>query len=182
MSSFTDRSREHATLASLIALFVVGLLFLSTDRATAQMETRYGGGLQMMGSSVVKSAGPGVHLRTSFPMNLDFSLAVGATVTGFLFEGSAQSSYALDPEVSLIVTLPDPSNSSPYFLGGAGAHLPIGAKNRYGDVVAGPTFHFGIGNVWQLTTTSLYVEFAPTLFFRRDQTAVLFPLRGGVIF
>ena len=135
----------------------------------------------MMGSTVVESVGTGVHFRTSFPMNRDLSLAVGTTLTGFLFQGQEEAVYAFDPEASLIVTLPDPSNSSPYFLGGAGLHVPIGAE-RYEGVGAGPTFHLGLGKVWQQGATSLYVEIAPTLFFRRERTAILFPLRGGLIF
>jgi len=141
----------------------------------------------MMGSTVVESVGPGLHVRTSFPMNEDLSLALGTTLTGFLFEGQARTGYAVDPELTLIVTMPDPSNSSIYFLGGAGGHFPIGEnryKNRDGDmdVTAGPTFHLGLGKVWQLGATSLYVELSPTLFFRRERTAVLLPLRGGIIF
>jgi hypothetical protein len=36
--------------------------------------------------------------------------------------------------------------------------------------------------VWQLESISLYVELAPTLFFRRERSDVMVPLRGGVIF
>jgi hypothetical protein len=161
-----------------LALLVACLLSLG-DRAVAQ--TRYGGGLQMMGSTVVESVGPGVHFRTSFPMNQDLSLAVGTTVTSFLFEGQDRAGYAFDPELSLIVTMPSSSNSSPYFLGGGGAHVPIGA-DRYKDVTTGPTFHLGLGKVWQRGATSLYIELSPTLFFRRERTALLLPLRGGIIF
>lgn len=135
-----------------------------------------------MGSTVVKSAGPGLHVRTSFPMNRDFSFALGTTLTGFFHRGRTQAVYAFSPEASLIVTLPDPSNSSPYFLGGLGGHVPIGEGDRYEGVVAGPTFHLGLGKVWAQNTTSLYLELAPTLFFRRERTAVLLPLRGGLIF
>lgn len=135
----------------------------------------------MMGSTVVESVGPGLHLRTSFAMNKDLSLAVGGTFTGFLFEGQGRAGYAFDPELTLIVTMPDPSNSSPYFLGGAGGHFPIGA-DRYEGVGTGPTFHLGLGKVWQQGATSLYIELAPTLFFRQERTSVLLPLRGGIIF
>lgn len=168
--------RRHA-----VTCIVAVLLLFGETPTQAQFDNRYGGGLQMMGSTVTQSAGPGLHLRTSFPMNRELSLAVGTALTGFVLRGEDESGYALDPEVSLVVTLPDPSSSSTYFLGGAGAHIPIGS-NRYEDVVAGPTFHLGIGKVWQLGATSLYMELAPTLFFRRERTAVLMPLRGGIIF
>lgn len=179
---------ERTSPRCLLTLFVIGLLLLGGGRAEAQMSPRIGGGLQMMGSTVLQSAGPGLHLRTSFPMNRDFSLAVGGTVTGF-FKENAPAAYALSPEASLIVTMPNPSSRSLYFLGGGGAHIPVGderydADNVAGDenVVAGPTFHLGFGWVWQQTSTSLYVEVAPTLFFRLDRTEGTLPVRGGIIF
>jgi len=50
------------------------------------------------------------------------------------------------------------------------------------EVKSGPTFHIGLGHVWQLEAISLYVELAPTLFFRRERSDVVAPLRGGIIF
>lgn len=152
--------------------------------ANAQIQTssRIGGGIHFQGSTALGSAGPGVHLRASFPMNYELSFAVGTTFTGFVLKGSAESAYSLDTEASLIVTLPNPSRSSTYLLGGVGYHMPIGGGTRYDGVVGGPTFHGGIGKVWQLDQTSVYVELAPTMFFRRDRTDVLLPLRGGIIF
>lgn len=142
-----------------------------------------------MGSTAAKGFGPAIHFRTSFPMNREFSLGLGGALTGFFFGGGKKGAYALDTEASLIVTLPNPSRRSLYVLGGAGYHVPMG--DRYADPAAvsgdlevgrGPTFHLGLGNVWKLQSVSLYVELAPTLFFRRERADALVPLRGGVIF
>lgn len=169
----------------LVFCLVLGL----AGGGDACSQTRFGSGLQVVGSTAAKDIGPGLHLRTSIPINREFSLGLGGTFTGFLFEGAEQGAYALDVDASIIVTWPNPTPRSLYMLGGAGYHLPMG--DRYEDPSAitgglqaksGPTFHGGLGQVWQLGTISLYVELAPTLFFRRERTDVLVPLRGGIIF
>lgn len=153
----------------------------------ANAQNRYGGGLQVTGSTAAQGIGPAFHFRTSFPVNRDFSVGVGGTFTGFVFE--EKTAYAFDTEASLIVTLPNPSRRSLYFLGGVGYHAPMGAHYDAPSAVSGdvnveqgPTFHTGLGSVWRLTSTSLYLEFSPTLFFRRERSDVLLPLRIGVIF
>ncbi|MFB6273681.1 MAG: hypothetical protein ABEL51_12380 [Salinibacter sp.] len=87
------------------------------------------------------------------------------------------------------MTLPNPTRSSLYLLGGVGYHMPFGS--RYADptavsgkleVKSGPTFRVGLGKVWQFRVLSLYVELVPSLFFRRDRSDLLLPLRGGLIF
>ena len=153
----------------------------------AHAQNRYGGGLQVTGSTAAQGIGPALHFRTSFPMNRDFSLGLGGTLTGFFFE--EETAYALDTEASLIVTLPNPSRRSFYVLGGVGYHVPIGGHYDVPSAVSGdatvgqgPTFHAGLGSVWQLTSTSLYLECSPTLFFRKERSDVLVPLRIGLIF
>ena len=169
-------------------VFILGLLLWGGGAATGDAQPRYGGGLQLMGSTVVQGVGPGLHVRGSVPINHEFSLGGGATVT-WLAGGTEGGAYALDLEASLLLTLPNSTNSSPYFLGGIGYHRPIG--NGYADTTAvsgtldavgGPTFHVGLGKVWRLQAVSVYVELTPTLFFRRERTDLLVPLRGGIIF
>jgi len=180
----TGRPVVHQCLGLVFCLF---LGVAGTGDAYAQ--NRFGGGLQLAGSTAAQDTGPGLHLRTSIPMNREFSLGLGGTFTGFLFGGNEQGAYAMDMNASIIVTWPNPTPSSLYMLGGAGYHLPMG--DRYRDpsattggleVKSGPTFHVGLGHVWQLESISLYVELAPTLFFRRERSDVMVPLRGGVIF
>lgn len=173
---------DHQNCHWAAVLFLLALLLGGSRGARAQSPMQFGGGLQVMGSTVVESAGPGLHLRASFPMNYELSFALGTSVTGFVLQGGKRAAYAFDPEASFVLTLPNSSNSSAYVLGGGGYHIPIGGKNRYDDVVGGPTFHVGLGKVWVMQATSLYVELSPTLFFRRERTDILFPLRGGIIF
>jgi hypothetical protein len=178
-----DRGAETGKVWRIVwgILLAIGLFLCGTPSQT-QMEKRVGGGLQFMGSTAVNGAGPGVHLRASFPMNYELSFAVGAAVNGFVLRGGGQSAYALDLEATLVVTLPNPTPSSLYLLGGIGYHAPVGGGDRYADVAGGPTFPVGVGKVWKLGATSLYLEAVPTLFFRLDRTDVLFPLRAGIIF
>lgn len=178
-------SRKAAAL--LLGLVVFGAILPGSVWPDAHAQNRYGGGLQATGSTAAQGIGPALHFRTSFPMNRDFSLGLGGTLTGFIFEG--ENAYALDTEASLIVTLPNPSRRSFYFLGGAGYHVPMGGRYDAPSAVSGdlgvgqgPTFHAGLGSVWKLSATSLYLEVTPTLFFRRERSDVLLPLRIGVIF
>lgn len=174
----------HQCLGLVLCLFLC-----SAGGGEACAQNRFGGGLQLAGSTAAKDVGPGLHLRTSIPLNREFSLGLGSTFTGFLFSGNEQGAYAMDMDASIIVTWPNPTPRSLYMLGGAGYHLPMG--DRYRDssattgslaVEGGPTFHVGLGHVWQLEAISLYVELAPTLFFRRERSDVVVPLRGGIIF
>lgn len=179
-SGGTARAESWGKRSAWGLVLVIGF-FLCGGTAQAQMENRLGGGLQFMGNTALDGAGPGVHFRASFPMNYELSFAVGTTLTGFLLRGGAQSAYALDTEAMLVVTLPNSTPSSLYLLGGIGYHAPLGG-NRYENVAGGPTFPVGVGKVWKLGVTSLYVEMTPTLFFRLDRTDVLLPLRAGIIF
>lgn len=184
---FRKASLLRKAVALVLCLVVSGAMLPGGMGVDAHAQNRYGGGLQATGSTAAQGVGPALHFRTSFPMNRDFSLGLGGTLTGFIFGG--ENAYALDTEASLIVTLPNPSRRSFYVLGGVGYHVPMGRRYDVPSAVSGdlgvgqgPTFHVGLGSVWQLGSTSLYLEVTPALFFRRERSDALLPLRIGVIF
>jgi hypothetical protein len=172
-----QRMRRLALVAGLFAGLAAGLL-AAGPAAHAQSSPRIGVGVQALGSTADENVGPGLRLRASAPINQDLSFAVGTGVTGFIFEGRDEASYSFDPQASLIVTLPVSGDQGLYFLGGAGAYLPVGETSAD----SGPTFHFGVGKVWLLRESSLFLEFDPAILVGEQETDVLFPLRLGVIF
>ena len=157
---------------------LLGLVCTLLSMPAHGQSPRYGTGLQVMGSTAVESVSPGFHFRTTLPITQDLSLGGSLGFAGFVFEGQANATYAFDPEVSLIVTIPNPSRSATYVLGGAGYHLPFGNQ----PPASGPSFHLGIGRIWALQDTTLFLEFTPALYVREQSAAGLFPIRGGVIF
>ncbi|MFB6247079.1 MAG: hypothetical protein ABEL97_00750 [Salinibacter sp.] len=163
---------------SLLALLALGLLAGAPLASQAQDRPRFGVGLQVTGSTVDNNVGPGLRFRTSVPINQDLSLGLGAALTGYVFEGRDDASYAFDPQTSLIVTLPGSSTQRTYVLGGVGAFVPFGDT----DAASGPTLHLGVGRVWLLNESSFFAEFDPALFVGAEETQVIFPVRIGVIF
>lgn len=146
--------------------------------AQAQQQPRFGLGIQALGSTADNSVGPGLRLRVSAPLNREVSLGVGTGLTGYIFQGRDDASYAFDPQASVIVTLPGMGTESLYFLGGGGAYVPFGNTTAE----SGPTFHLGVGKAWLLNESSLFFEFDPALLVGREDTMVLIPFRIGVIF
>lgn len=149
-----------------------------TAHAQLQQPPRFGVGFQLLGSTAEENVGAGIRARLSAPINRDLSLAFGMAFTGYIFEGQDEATYAFDPQASVIVTMPVAGNEGTYFLGGAGAYIPTG--DNAPD--AGPTFHLGVGKVWLLSDSSLYLEFDPALLVGEEATHGLFPIRAGVIF
>lgn len=165
-------------IRTLRTLFLLGILGLLLAAPAQGQSLRYGTGLQVMGSTAVASVSPGFHFRTTLPITQDLSVGGGLGLAGFVFEGQTNAVYTLDPEVSLIVTIPSPSRSATYLLGGGGYHVPFGND----PPSSGPSFHLGLGRIWALQDTTIFLEFAPALYVRESSAAGLFPLRGGVIF
>ncbi|MFB6273682.1 MAG: hypothetical protein ABEL51_12385 [Salinibacter sp.] len=61
-------------------VLTAGLLLWIGGSLATQAQTRYGGGLQLTGSTTARGAGPALHVRASFPMNREFSLGLGGGV------------------------------------------------------------------------------------------------------
>ncbi len=159
-------------------LVVLGLLGGLAAPAQAQSDqSRFGLGLQLLGSTAGNNVGPGVHFRASTPLNPDVSLAVGSGLTGFIFGGRDDAAFALDPQVSAIVSFSTANAQSTYVIGGAGAYVPFGDT----DTDSGPTFSIGAGRAWLLEESSLFFEFSPGLLVGEESTTLVVPIRVGVI-
>jgi hypothetical protein len=169
----------------MMTRLLLSLLFCASVLATslpaqAQQAPKFGVGIQMMGTTVDNNIGPGVRFRSSLPITQDISLGIGTGFTGYIFEGRDDSAYAVDPQSSLIVTLPGTGTERLYVLGGAGAYVPFG--NLEEGVNSGPTVHLGIGKVWLLNESSFFLEFDPALYVGQETSEVIIPVRVGVIF
>lgn len=160
-----------------LLLLLLGLTTSLAGPAQAQNESRLGVGAQVLVSTAGNNVGPGFHVRASTPINQDVSVAVGSGLTGFIFRGRDDAAFALDPQVSAIVSFSMSGAESTYVLGGGGAYVPFGDTSTE----SGPTFHLGIGRAWLLRESSLFVEFNPGLLVGEESTTLVLPLRIGVI-
>lgn len=159
-------------------LLAAGLLLSLAGSVQAQEnESRFGLGLQVLTSTASGDVGPGFQFRASTPLNPDVSLAVGSGLTGFIFRGRDDSAFALDPQVSAIVSFSTEANQTSYVLGGIGAYVPFGDTNTD----SGPTFNLGLGRAWLLQESSLFVEFNPGFLVGEESTTLVLPIRIGVI-
>ena len=141
---------------------------------------RFGAGFDVAaappGQDLVPSgAAVGVRGRVALPVNADLSVAVDLGVLANLFEGSSEARYMLNPQTSLIVTLPG-RNAIRYVLGGFGGFVPLEGGG------GGPTLHLGVGTAIPLRATSLYFELDPSLLIGQDETTGVVAARVGVIF
>lgn len=160
-------------------LLVLGLTVGLLGSAHAQQSSRTGLGAQVLVSTAENNVGPGFNFRVSTPINSDVSLAVGSGLTGFIFRGRDDAAFALDPQVSAIVSFSTTTvgSQNTYVLGGAGAYVPFGATTAQ----SGPTFHLGIGRAWLLQESSLFAEFNPGFLVGRQRTTLVLPIRVGII-
>lgn len=159
----------------------IGVLVLLVGMASApawgQINPQVGGGIQMVGSTAEESVGPGLFVRGAFPITRDVSLGVGTAGTGYVLEGGDEATYVLDAEAAAIVTLPAPTKSANYLMGGGGVRVPFRS-----DLDAGPTVHLGLGRLWALQESTVFVELRPTLYVREAEADFVLPLRAGIIF
>ena len=173
-------SGAHSDRGKRGPLCTVGVLVLLAGvvvPAQGQINVQVGGGIQMVGSTAEGSVGPGPFVRGAFPITRDVSLGVGTAGTGYVLEGGDDASYVLDLEAAAIVTLPSPSKSANYLMGGGGVRVPFRS-----DLDAGPAVHLGLGRLWALQESTLFVEVRPTLYVREAEADFVFPLRAGIIF
>ncbi len=134
--------------------------------------------LQLKGSTTQASVAPGFHLDAQLPIVDGFSIVGGGGISAFLLEGRRRGTYTFDPELTLKVTLPSRSKGATTVFGGAGYHVAFGPNPKG----SGPTVHLGLGRIWTLRESTLFVDLVPTVVVQKETVAVLLPLRAGVVF
>lgn len=156
-------------------------LLLSAASVQAQTSApRIGAGFDVTASVLGQDLIPdgpslGVRGRIALPVNSDVSVAASLGVGAHLFEGRDDARYVLNPQASVIVTLPG-EGTARYLLGGFGGFVPFNA----GD--GGPTIHLGYGWAFPLNETSFFVEANPSLLIGQEKTDVVLAARAGIIF
>jgi len=163
------------SVLTLAALMIVSSLVCSASQA--QTRLRWGAGFQISGHTS-EGVGLGLRGRVAIPVKSDLSVAFGTAVVGHVFKGRDDAVYVMDPQFSVIVTLPG-ERRVPYFMAGMGAYLPL-SESASSD--AAPFFHAGFGWVWSLQESTLFLEFNPALSIEKSSIAGIFPLRAGLIF
>ena len=156
----------------------LALLLLLAGSAHGQGWFRGRAALQMQASSIEKSVAPGLHIDAHAQVAGRYSIAVGTGFSSYILEGRRSGTYTLAPKLSFKITRPSRSLGANTFSVGGGYHLPFGQR----DVGRGPTVHFGIGRLWALRETTLFVDLRPTAVIRDETISLLLPLRAGVVF
>ncbi|PSQ79818.1 MAG: hypothetical protein BRD33_00085 [Bacteroidetes bacterium QH_6_63_17] len=163
-----------------LSYLLVGLGLMAGLAGPAQAQddpSRFGLGLHVLGSTASGNVGPGLHFRASSALNSDVSLALGSGLAGFIFRGRDDAAFALDPQVSAIVSFSTSNTQNLYVIGGGGAYVPFGST----DTESGPTFNVGLGRAWRLNESSIYAEFNPGFLVGEEKTTLVLPIRVGVI-
>lgn len=169
------RIRPVRFLSTLLMLLLLGGL---SQQAHAQLEnSRFGLGFNSL-LSAENGFGMGFRGRLSTPINADLSFAVDAGITGFILGGRDNATWIIDPQASIIVTLPG-VEKAPYLLTGIGGYLD---PTDSGDALTGPTIHLGVGWVKPLRESVLFYELDPALIIGKDKVSAAIPFRVGVIF
>ena len=119
----------------------------------------------------------GLRGRVALPVNADVSLAASLGVGAHLFEGRQDTEYVLNPQVEIIVTLPENRRGAVrYAFGGFGGFLPLDGGG------GGPTLQGGYGWAFPLQETSAFAEVNPSLVIGDDEVVPVIAARAGVIF
>lgn len=162
-------------------LAVLALALLTTAaHAQGTAPPRFGASFDLaipvLGQDLIPD-GPsiGVRGRAALPLNADVSVAGSLGIGAHLFEGRDQARYVLNPQASIIVTLPG-EGTARYILGGFGGFVPFDSGS------GGPTLHLGYGWAFPLNETSFFVEGNPSLLIGQDKTDVVLAARAGIIF
>ena len=118
----------------------------------------------------------GVRGRVALPVNADVSVAASLGLGAHVFGGGDDTRFVLNPQTSVIVTLPGGQSSVRYVLGGFGGFLPLSGGG------GGPAIHGGIGWAIPLSETSFFAEVDPSLIIGDEAAVPVLAARAGVIF
>jgi hypothetical protein len=168
------------SLASLLAVLLMTLP--AAHAQTTSSPPRFGAAFNGLVSLPDDGLGIGIRGRASLPLNADLSLALDLGGSGFILRGSRDATYVFEPQLSLIINLPNSRFTNDrrfmYGLAGVGAYVPTGDEQAKG----GPTIHGGIGWVVPLNETSMFYELDPALVIAPDRVGLAIPFRVGLIF
>jgi len=168
------------SLASL--LVVLALPLMAAHAQSASSPPRFGAAFNGLVSLPDDGLGLGIRGRASLPLNADLSFALDLGASGFILRGSRNATYVVEPQLSLIINMPNSRFTTDarfmYALAGVGAYVPTGDE----DAKGGPTIHGGVGWVVPLRETSMYYELDPALVIAPDRVGLAIPFRVGLIF
>jgi hypothetical protein len=169
------RMRPAPFLSTLLMLLLLGGVSQQTHAQLA--DSRFGLGFNSL-LSADNGFGMGFRGRLSTPINADLSFALDAGITGFILGGRDDATWIIDPQASIIVTLPG-VEKAPYLLTGIGGYLD---PTDNGDALTGPTVHLGVGWEKPLRESVLFYELNPALIIGEKKVSAAIPFRIGVIF
>lgn len=163
---------------SLRSVGLVLLLLSVTGEVHGQDWFRGRISLQMEGSTIEKSVAPGMHLDAKMQLGGQYSLVVGMGGAAYVLEGRRSGTYTFDPTLTLQITRPSRSLGANTFSVGGGYHYSSGNQG----IGWAPSVHLGIGRLWTLRESTLFVDLRPTAVIRGEGLSMRLPLRAGVVF
>lgn len=164
----------------LLLLLALAAAAPSRAQEVGSVPPRFGVGLDVSTAVLSQNLIPdgaalGLRARAALPVNADISVAASLGVASHLFDGRDDSAIVLNPQTSVIVTLPG-EGTARYVLGGVGGFIPLDEGG------GGPALHVGYGVAIPLYETALFLEVNPSLIIGENETTPVLAVRGGVIF
>jgi len=168
---------------SILLSLLLAALFVPSEVKAQALSTRVGLSTELIMNPFIdeltdRTAGIGIRGRVGFGFNDDLSLGVGLGVVSFIFDGTSNAEHIINPQLSLIVSLPG-TRRFPYIFGG------VGSIFRTGGDLSSRTFlnlHVGYGLAFPLSESTFFFEIDPQLIVMSESSNLLIPLRVGVIF
>ncbi len=162
-------------------LFILTVFFAVAPDLHAQSfpRPRLGVGLSTVVGTGDQAVGIGVDTRLAWVINSDFSIGTSANFVNYILRGRDEAAYFFHPTVTAIVTLDATDIRSPYLIFGLGANLTLGGDADSAE--SGPSVNAGMGWVFSLQATSLYIELIPALIVVESSVEMQLPIRFGVI-
>ncbi len=162
-------------------LFFLIVSFSTVPDLHAQIFQRpkLGAGMSLVMGTGEQTVGIGIDARLAWVINPDLSIGTSANFINYILKGRDDAAYFFHPTVTAIVTLNAANVRSPYLIFGLGANLVLGGDANAAE--SGPSINAGMGWVFSLQATSLYVELIPSLIVVRSAVEMQLPVRFGVI-
>lgn len=164
---------------SLLATLIFPFFLTISDVHAQGPQMRLGFGLSSVAGTGDQFVGVGVDSRLTWILNQDLSIGANANFINYILKGRDDAAYFFHPSVSTIVTLNSTSTTSPYVIVGLGMNIPLAGDAD--SFESGPSLHAGLGWVFSLQASSLYLELNPSLIVARSAVGLQIPARVGII-